>query len=231
MIDVVFYILVVLVSYVIGSVNNAYIIAYFKGVDLRKQGSGNLGTMNITRTLGQKWGWLTLALDVLKSVIPCLLGWWILGGKVGFDINGKNGLLGLDSGDKLGLFVAGISVVVGHIFPVFFKFKGGKGIATIIGVMLVANTLATVVAFVVGLIFIKITNVGSITSFVVIGLPMIVEGYLQRLYYHNTTVSILIFVLFLIAFFAHYKNISKLFRYAEQPVVVKMPKAINNQCD
>jgi len=218
---VVYFIIIIILSYLIGSLNNAYIIAYFKGIDLRRQGSGNLGTMNITRTLGKKWGWATLGLDVLKSIIPCMIGWWILGGEIGVDASLKNGFLGFDSADKIGIFVAGISVVIGHIFPIYFKFKGGKGAASTIGVMLVANPLVTLLSFSIGLLFIHITNVGSITSFIVLGFPMIVESFIQRLYYNYTIIPILIFCLFMITFIAHNKNIVKLFLYAEKPVVIK----------
>ncbi|MDR3022356.1 MAG: glycerol-3-phosphate acyltransferase [Clostridiales bacterium] len=221
MLNFAYFALVILVSYTIGNISNALLIAKLKKVDLRASGSGNPGTMNITRTLGKKWGWLTLFLDIIKSVLACLFGWWVIGGQVGFDYTLKVGFLGFDNSDKLGLYTAGIAVCIGHIFPIFYKFKGGKGIATTIGILLVANPLATIVAFLVGLLFIWITNVGSITSFIVIGLPMTYEAFFQRLYWGSTVVPILIFCLFMITFLAHHKNIVKLFKYTEKPVVTK----------
>jgi len=212
------------VAYLIGSHNNAYMIAYFKGINLRAIGSGNLGTMNVTRALGQKWGWVTLCLDALKSAIPCLFGWWLLGGTPGFDASLKAGWLGFDNYDKAGIFVAGIAAVIGHVFPIYFKFKGGKGVASSIGVMLVANPIATVLSFAAGLTFIYITNIGSITSFIVLCGPMVYESYIQRLSNSTPEVSILILVLFMIVLLAHHQNIIKLFKYTEKPVVTSRVK-------
>jgi glycerol-3-phosphate acyltransferase PlsY len=158
-------------------------------------------------------------LDIVKAVIPCLIGWWVLGGQVGFDIAQKKGFLGFSSNTKIGIYVAGVSVIVGHIFPIYFKFKGGKGIASTIGILLLACPLVTIAAFCLGLIYIKLTNVGSITSFIVIGIPIVYQCFVERLCLNNTVEPILLFCLFCLTFLAHRKNIIKLFSYTEKPVV------------
>ena len=107
--------LVAVGSYFVGNINNAVMISRMKGKDIRQCGSGNPGTMNMLRTYGKFLGVLTLILDVLKGVIPCLLGWLFMG-------DGQFLRMG---SDKLGMYVAGFFAVLGHIYPVVFKFKGG----------------------------------------------------------------------------------------------------------
>ena len=101
--------LFIFISYLIGSVNFAYIVASFKNMDISSSGSGNPGTSNVMRTLGKKYAAFVLLGDVFKGVIPILL----------FDQN---------------LIIYGIAAVIGHIYPVFYKFRGGKGVATYLGV-------------------------------------------------------------------------------------------------
>lgn len=208
------YIIVMVASYLIGSINNAIILAHIKGVDLRASGSGNPGTMNVTRTMGEKWGWVVLLLDVAKSVIPCSVGWYLLGDEIGFLGN-----------DKIGLFFAGVFVIIGHIFPLYYKFKGGKGIASTIGIMLLATPFVTLVSFAIGLTFVKITRIGSITSFIVIGFPIVYEAFYQRLHYGNLAIPALLFCLFVITLLTHHKNIAKLFKYTEKPVLKRKVKS------
>src|SRR6056300_1847715 len=101
--------LFILLSYLIGSINFAYIVASLKNLDISSSGSGNPGTSNVMRTLGKKYAAFVLLGDVFKGVIPILL----------FDQN---------------LIIYGIAAVIGHIYPVFYKFRGGKGVATYLGV-------------------------------------------------------------------------------------------------
>ncbi len=108
--------LFIILSYLIGSINFAYLIAGSKNLDISSSGSGNPGTSNILRTLGKKYAVLVLLGDVLKGIIPILL----------FDQN---------------LIIYGVAAVIGHIYPIFYKFKGGKGVATYLGVY-IAFTIA-----------------------------------------------------------------------------------------
>ena len=101
--------LFIFLSYLIGSINFAYIVASLKNLDISSSGSGNPGTSNVMRTLGKKYAAFVLLGDVFKGLIPILL----------FDQN---------------LIIYGVVAVVGHIYPIFYKFKGGKGVATYLGV-------------------------------------------------------------------------------------------------
>lgn len=198
----------IIVSYLIGNINNALIISKLKKRDVRKMGSGNPGSMNMFRNFGVKLGLLTLMLDALKGAIPCLLGWWLLG---------EPYKLGLD---RLGLYIGALSVIVGHIFPVFLKFKGGKGIASSIGICLIANPIVTLIAFAVGSAFIVITKMGSITSFIIISIPLALEGFRIASSGGGVVEAILVFTIFGMTLFAHRKNVVKLFSGSESKTVL-----------
>lgn len=112
--------LIVLISYIIGSLSPAYIIGKIQeDLDVRQHGSGNAGTTNVYRVLGLKAAVITFVLDFLKGLIAVIIGRKILG---------YNGAL-----------LASVLVVIGHNYPIFLKFKGGKGIATSIGVLCALN--------------------------------------------------------------------------------------------
>lgn len=120
------YIIIAIIAYLIGSVNFSVLISKkMAGFDVREKGSGNGGTTNVLRTVGKKAAILTLLADVLKGVIAVLIAY--LCGKF------------IDSNPAILLQVAAIGVVVGHTFPIFFGFRGGKGIATSLGILLLLN--------------------------------------------------------------------------------------------
>lgn len=198
--------MVIIFGYLIGNINIALIISKIKKQDVRKMGSGNPGSMNMFRNYGIPLGLLTLILDALKGVIPSLLGWFFVSG-FGF------------GADRLGLYIGGLSVIVGHIFPVFLKFKGGKGIASTIGVCLVAQPILTPITFTLGVLFLIVTKMGSITSFIIITVPLILEG-IKAASLENLAVCILIFALFSLTLFAHRKNVVKLFNGKENQTVL-----------
>lgn len=207
-------VLVALGSYFIGNINNAILISRIKGKDIRECGSGNPGTMNMLRTYGKLLGVLTLILDVLKGVVPCLLGWLFMG-------NGQFLRLG---SDRLGMYVAAICAVFGHIYPVLMKFHGGKGAATIIGVCLTMQPLYTLVTFAFGVAFLFATTVGSLTSFIMISAPLAIEGLSSTNNPIGVYASVILFVMYLLSLFAHRKNVYKLFYGNEGRVVIIKPK-------
>jgi acyl phosphate:glycerol-3-phosphate acyltransferase len=110
-------------SYLLGSVPFGLLIAAGHGIDLRKVGSGNIGATNLSRALGKKWAYVCFALDLLKGFLPTMAaGVWLS------DISGTRGLLAW--------LAVGCAAVIGHVFPVYLRFKGGKGVATSFGVAL-----------------------------------------------------------------------------------------------
>lgn len=110
-------------SYFLGAIPFGLLIARAHGIDLRKIGSGNIGATNVSRALGKKWAYICFALDVAKGLIPMLIaGFMLPSQKTTYDL-----LLWL---------AVGIAAIVGHVLPVYLKFKGGKGVATSLGVVL-----------------------------------------------------------------------------------------------
>jgi len=120
---VVFPVLVV-AAYLLGAIPFGLLIGLAHGVDVRAQGSGNLGATNVGRVLGRKWGYLCLLLDVSKGFVPTLAAWFALVRQPA-------------SADMLLRWIlVGLAAVLGHVFPVYLKFRGGKGVATTVGVAL-----------------------------------------------------------------------------------------------
>ena len=142
-----------IVSYFIGSIPTGVILAkYFGNVDLRGVGSGNIGATNVTRAMGKKFGVITLLGDILKGLSPTLFALYI------FDSQNLAALVGF-------------SAFMGHIFSVFLEFKGGKGVATALGVLLVTSPLATgigILAFIVVFAATRYVSASSLAAAVVI---------------------------------------------------------------
>lgn len=149
-------------AYLVGSIPTGYFIGLRRGVDVRKQGSGNIGATNVARTLGKKLGVLVLLLDALKGAAPIAL-WRLL------DLGA---LLQLSGPGAPFLFTAfALAPIIGHCFPVWLRFRGGKGVATALGVFLVTDPL--VVAIGVGVFAIlyattRIVSIGSLAAAIVI---------------------------------------------------------------
>jgi len=229
---------VALGSYFIGNINFAGFISRLKKKDIRKMGSGNPGTMNMFRNFGIPLGLTTMILEILKGVVPAVIGWAVIG-QLGFGQHEmRYGITMAYNMPRLGIYVAGFSVILGHVFPVTVKFKGGKGIATAIGVGLVAQPAVAVIALALGIGFIIWTKIGSIGSFIIISLPLAIDALvISRVYYalrdtygvgsdvvaqHFPLVVAslaLIFALFSLTIFTHRKNVVKLFNGTESKTI------------
>lgn len=189
------YILAFLIGYVFGNINFARIISSRLKSDITKQGSGNPGSMNMLRTFGFKIGVLNLVLDALKASISALIGLAIFGG----DINSSIGITGV--------YVGGLGAVVGHNFPIIYKFKGGKGVACILGIYAVANPLWSLVAFFVSFLYLYFFDYGAVASFLFITILTTLEGIKYR---GNVAITVLLFILFFLTWFMHRANIERL---------------------
>ena len=143
-------------GYLLGSIPFGLLVARSRGIDIRKHGSGNIGATNVLRVVGKKWGILVFALDALKGVAAVLLARHFFG-TAGEGVGGGNELPGI---------VAGLACVVGHNFPVWLRFKGGKGVATTAGVLAGLMPVAALVAFVVWVAVFKISRYVSLASLV-----------------------------------------------------------------
>lgn len=195
--QIVAYVACIFVSYLGGSVNNAIIICRILGYDIRNLGSGNPGAMNMVRSVGLWWGALTLFMDAIKGALPALLGWYLLGTPFSFD------------GSRIGACVCGLGVIIGHIFPIYYKFKGGKGVASTLGICIVLNPWLGLASFVMLLIVIIVTKIGFIGSFVGVGIPLIVES-VREFYMGDYVGGVALLSILAAIIFMHRKNIERL---------------------
>ena len=146
------YIIMAVIAYLIGSVNFSVILSKkMAGFDIRKKGSGNAGTTNMLRSVGKKAAAITLICDILKGVVSIIIA-IILGNIV------------QESNKELLLQIAGVAVVIGHTFPIFFGFKGGKGVATSLGVLLMSNWQIGLICMVFALVLMLLTRMVSVGS-------------------------------------------------------------------
>ena len=148
------YIIVGLIAYLLGSISFSVIFSKkFAGVDVRTKGSGNAGSTNVLRVAGKKAALCTLICDVLKGVVAILIAFVV--GKI-IKADGNIAAILCE--------IAGLLVVIGHTFPVFFKFKGGKGVATSLGVLLTINWRLGLICLVFALIIMILTRIVSLGS-------------------------------------------------------------------
>lgn len=210
------FLLAAVVCYFIGCFNFAVLISHFKKRDIRKEGSGNPGTMNMTRTFGLKTGVLNFICDFLKGGLPTLAGYLIFKNYVfeGTDIHVAD----------FSRYFYGIFVIIGHIFPVTFRFSGGKGIASTFGLFAFALSceqiwyLPILIAFhLLILLFIALTEWGSMGSLIGVALLSIWQAVIFVFRYNDILISgwviVLMFLLLglnLLTWGAHHKNIFKL---------------------
>ncbi|MCL2821972.1 MAG: glycerol-3-phosphate acyltransferase [Firmicutes bacterium] len=210
--------IVFVAAYLLGNINFAIIISKVKNRNILKEGSGNPGTMNMARSLGIKWGILTLLLDAGKGVAGALLGWLF--------ISTNQDQMFMLSTDKVGMLMGGLGVVIGHIYPVFLKFKGGKGIATTIGVCLVFAPIATPISFVAALSFLFIFKMGAIASFIAITPPLAITAFVLSTTPETadpTTAiiaSLICLLIFFLALWAHRSNIKQMFSGTDSKLIL-----------
>ncbi|MAH89077.1 MAG: acyl-phosphate glycerol 3-phosphate acyltransferase [Pelagibacterales bacterium] len=194
--------LLFIICYFIGSIPFGYILyKIIKKDDIRKYGSGNIGATNVNRLIGKKFGSLTLILDFLKTFLPCLL---------------MHIYLGTESG-----VISGFFVVIGHIFPIWLKFKGGKGVASFIAFILVTSWPFFIVFSISWLGIIKLLKYSSLAAIFSIIINLIVFKLILYLQFNN---NLLLWIpgepiefqftllLSIIILCKHYSNISSLLR-------------------
>lgn len=196
-------VIVAILSYVIGSFSSAYILGkVLKNQDIRAYGSGNAGATNAVRVFGKKIGTMAFILDVLKGILAVYIG---------------NRILGYD-----GKLIAGFFVVIGHNWPVFFKFKGGKGIATSFGVLLSIHwptAVLTLMLFIVTAITTRYISLSSISSaFVAPIVILIVKRPFDSKFFLMTL------LLAILAIFRHRSNIKRLLEGKEYRIGDKVKR-------
>lgn len=183
------YILIGIISYFIGNISFAYILGkIFTKKDVRDYGSGNAGATNAIRAFGRKIGAMVFLGDVLKGVIAVILGRMFAG--------------------QTGAYIAGAMVITGHNWPVLLSFKGGKGVATTIGVMVFVNFFLTSICVVIGVLVILFTRTVSLGSI----LGMASAPIVAVLFVRPFNAELLVFCLFIagMSIYRHKDNIKRL---------------------
>jgi glycerol-3-phosphate acyltransferase PlsY len=139
--------LLVLLAYLLGSVPTGYLLGSLAGVDVRKAGSGNVGATNVARVVGKRYGILTLVVDIAKGFVPVIVA------------------LSLALTPAATALV-GVAAFLGHLYPVFLRFQGGKGVATALGIFLGFAPWVTLILAAIFLLVLSITRVVSLSSMV-----------------------------------------------------------------
>jgi len=188
----------ILITFFFGAIPWGYIIGKSRGIDIRKVGSGNIGATNVMRVLGKKEALITLLLDILKGFAPVLM----------IKILNPYGESIIFSG------AVGISAILGHCFTPFLKFKGGKGVATSIGVLLAYMPLAgliTVVIWIITVVMSRISSLGAIVSFALLPLNVNILCYPKELLIFAWLFTIIIYS-------RHISNIKRLIKGIEPKI-------------
>lgn len=163
------YLLAPALGYLLGSCPNGYLVSLARGIDIRQHGSGNIGATNVLRVLGKKWGYLVFALDALKGFAAV---------RIAFAIGGAL-ILGNTQRDLHGI-AGGLACILGHTFPVWLGFRGGKGVATSAGVLLGLMPIAVFSVLAVWLLLFQVTRYVSVASIgAAVALPLFVVAYLH----------------------------------------------------
>lgn len=166
-------------AFLSGSIPWGYLIGRAKGVDLTKVGSGNIGTTNVMRVIGKKEALLTLVLDILKGFVPVFI--------LRLTPYGENLIL---------LAVAGILAIIGHCFTPFLRFRGGKGVATSVGVLLAIMPLAGLITVILWAVTVKISRIsslGALVCFSLLPLTVYLLDYPEELLIFSGLITLIIY--------------------------------------
>ncbi len=181
------FVVFVIITYLIASIPFGYIVGKIFGKDITKEGSGNIGATNVTRTIGKKAGALVLILDFLKGFLPVYIAQSIFW-------------------DTLQISIIAITAVIGHCFSIFMKFRGGKGVATGFGVLTALSAKVAFIVFMVWLGTFLVSGYVSLASIISASLSWIIFFYIEKDFYLTTAV----FLSSLIIFLKHSSNIERL---------------------
>ena len=201
-----------IIAYLIGSINFSVIISKkMAGFDVREKGRGKAETTNMLRTVGKKGAAITLICDILKGVVAILIA--ILIEKM---VEGSNGALLVQ--------VAGVAVILGHTFPIFFKFKGGKGVATSLGVLIMSNWQIGLICLVFALILIALTQMVSVGSIAAAILYPVLTLFIPQNYIVPGNYLIYSIILAVLIVFNHRENVKRLLNGTENKISFKGTK-------
>lgn len=203
------YILVAIIAYAIGSVNFSIIFSKkFAGFDVREKGSGNAGTTNMLRSVGKGAAALTLICDILKGVGAVLVAFII-------------GKVAKHTSPEILIQIAGFFVVVGHTFPVYFGFKGGKGVATALGILLLTNWQIGLICLVFAILVMALTRMVSLGSIMAAILFPVLTMFITENYLVNGNYIIFGIAMAVLVIFNHRSNLKRIYKGEENKLSFK----------
>jgi len=212
--------IIVIISYLVGSIPTSIIISKAaKGIDIREHGSGNAGGTNVMRVLGWKYGLLVIILDALKGAVAVVIVARLFYGPLPFE--------NVSPFDDFTLvqIIAGLSAVIGHIWTIFAGFKGGKGIATALGMLLMLITVEMLIAIGVFIIVVTISryvSLGSLTAAISIPISLVLR---ENVFHENIigyhTILPFVILITLLVIFTHRKNVVRLINGTENRLSFK----------
>lgn len=207
------YIIIAIIAYLLGSISFSVIISKkMAGFDVRQKGSGNAGTTNVLRSVGKKAAIITLILDVLKGVVAILVAYMV--GKIANNLD-----------KSLLIQIAGIAVIIGHTFPIFFGFKGGKGIATSLGVLLMTNWNIGLICLVFALVLMALTRIVSLGSIAAaILFPVLIIFMPSNNYIVEGNYIVYSIILAVLVIYNHRANVKRLLNGTENKLDFKKIK-------
>jgi glycerol-3-phosphate acyltransferase PlsY len=185
------FIVYLIITYLLGSIPFGLIISKLFGKDIRKEGSGNIGATNVTRVLGKKAGLLVLILDMLKGFLPIYIAKYIFDTKL--------------------VSLLAIASVIGHCFSIYLKFKGGKGVATAIGVLLALSSKAALIVIMFWLGVFLVSGYVSLASMLSASISWVIINFLEN----NMYFTYAAFIIGLIIILKHKDNLDRLLKGTE----------------
>ncbi|NQZ66268.1 MAG: glycerol-3-phosphate 1-O-acyltransferase PlsY [Mycoplasmatales bacterium] len=212
-----------IIGYLFGSISNAIIISkFFKNEDVRNKESGNAGATNVLRNYGKKLGALVFTLDILKTIIPVFIAWSF---REYSQISWMNGIM---------IQAIGLATVIGHIWPIYFQFKGGKGAASMLGFIIAMQWMIALIGVIVflGIVFsTKKVSLGSIIAPGILLIFQIIFSFIPHLsdqwsipmmnYYDWWINTIFFALIYIIVTIRHIPNIKKLLKGEERTINFK----------
>ncbi len=204
-------IIIAVIAYMIGSINFSVILSKkIAGFDVREKGSGNAGTTNMLRSVGKGAAFITLICDILKGVIAILIAIAI-------------GTISGTTNKAILVQIAGIAVVLGHTFPIFFGFKGGKGVATSLGILLMTNWQIGLICLVFALVLMILTQMVSLGSCAAAVLFPVLTMFIHENFIVEEGSGYFIYsvILAAIVLFNHRSNINRMLNGSENKISFK----------
>ncbi len=205
------YIVGIVLSYLVGGIPFGYLIAITRGIDIRTEGSGNIGATNVSRVLGRKYGLMIFFLDMFKGFVA-----------VFFVPLLSSGIKFPTTTDNLLVILCGFSAVLGHAFPVYLKFRGGKAVATSFGVFIWLTPIAIAISFGAWMVTILVTRYVSLGSMIgTLALVGVVVAVVDSPFGDNIYLTLLSAAVAILVIAKHTSNIQRIISGTEKKVFSK----------